>query len=104
MERTKATAVTKSICIGLPQLLAGLDIEKGHAEESDGEKQHQCVLHFKGSGMDDGMSGGARTGRRFMTKKMQDIAKRDLHTGLRAAISIPLLLLPAADLSIEKLF
>jgi hypothetical protein len=30
---------------GLPQLLAGLDVEKRHGEENDGVEQHQCVLH-----------------------------------------------------------
>jgi hypothetical protein len=32
---------------GLPQLLAGLDVEKRHGEEDYGEKQHDCILHSR---------------------------------------------------------
>jgi hypothetical protein len=31
--------------MGLPQLLAGLDVEKRHGEEDDGEQQHDQILH-----------------------------------------------------------
>jgi hypothetical protein len=30
---------------GLPQLLAGLDVRKGHGEEDSGEGEHDEVLH-----------------------------------------------------------
>jgi hypothetical protein len=43
MERISAMALTK--CIGLPQLLASLDVKKRHGEENHGERQHQRVLH-----------------------------------------------------------
>jgi hypothetical protein len=33
--------------MGLPQLLARLDVEKRHGEEDDGEDQHQKILHFR---------------------------------------------------------
>jgi hypothetical protein len=32
---------------GLPQLLTGLDVEKGHGEESGGEEEHGEILHAK---------------------------------------------------------
>jgi hypothetical protein len=31
----------------LPQLLAGLDVEKRHGEKNHGEQQHQRILHQK---------------------------------------------------------
>jgi hypothetical protein len=34
-----------SICIGLPQLLAGLDVEERQDKENGGEKQHDHILH-----------------------------------------------------------
>jgi hypothetical protein len=30
---------------GLPQLLTGLDIEKGHSKENGGEEKHRKILH-----------------------------------------------------------
>jgi hypothetical protein len=30
---------------GLPQLLAGFDVEEGHDEECGGEREHDGVLH-----------------------------------------------------------
>jgi hypothetical protein len=47
MEITRAASVTKSICMGLPQLLACLDVEKRHGEENNGEEQHHSILHCK---------------------------------------------------------
>jgi hypothetical protein len=32
---------------GLPQLLTGLDVEKGHGEENDGEEEHCEILHAR---------------------------------------------------------
>jgi hypothetical protein len=40
-----AMTVMTSICMGLPQLLAGLDVEKRQGEENYGEQQHDCILH-----------------------------------------------------------
>jgi hypothetical protein len=34
-----------SICIALPQLLAGLDVQKRHGEENDREQHHRYILH-----------------------------------------------------------
>jgi hypothetical protein len=34
---------------GLPQLLARFDVEKRHAKEDRGEKQHQQILHCSSS-------------------------------------------------------
>jgi hypothetical protein len=31
--------------MGLPQLLAGLDVEERQGEENDREQQHGCILH-----------------------------------------------------------
>src|ERR1017187_10477751 len=44
---TRAIAVTTSICIELPQLLACLDVEKRHGEENYGEQYHHCILHLR---------------------------------------------------------
>ena len=49
-ESRRAIAVTMSICIGLPQLLASLDVKKRHGKENYGEQQHQCILHRKSLG------------------------------------------------------
>jgi hypothetical protein len=35
---------------GLPQLLAGLDVEKRHGEENYGEQQHERILHRRTPG------------------------------------------------------
>jgi len=42
-----AINATTSICIGLPQLLAGLDVEKRQDEENSGEQQHRYILHSR---------------------------------------------------------
>jgi hypothetical protein len=39
--------VTQSMCIALPQLLAGLDVEKRQAEENHCEQQHHRILHSR---------------------------------------------------------
>jgi hypothetical protein len=44
----------------LPQLLAGLDVEKRHGEEDDGEQQHVDILHGQLSGFSSG-TGCSRT-------------------------------------------
>jgi len=36
---------------GLPQLLAGLDVEKPQAEQNGGEKQHRQILHIGAPGL-----------------------------------------------------
>jgi hypothetical protein len=46
--------------MGLPQLLAGLDIEKGHAEENGCEDQHQRILHSKTPDKAGGLIAGGR--------------------------------------------
>lgn len=43
MERMSAAAVMRSI--GLPQLLAGLDVEKRQDEENQREEKHCQILH-----------------------------------------------------------
>jgi hypothetical protein len=35
--------------MGLPQLLAGLYVEKGHAEENGGVEKHREILHKRSS-------------------------------------------------------
>jgi hypothetical protein len=32
---------------GLPQLLTGLDVQKGHGKENDGVEKHGDILHWK---------------------------------------------------------
>jgi hypothetical protein len=32
---------------GLPQLLTGLDVQKGHGKENDGVEKHGEILHWK---------------------------------------------------------
>ena len=45
MERMSADAVIQ--VHGLPQLLAGLDVEKRHDKENRGEEEHDDVLHAR---------------------------------------------------------
>jgi hypothetical protein len=37
------------MCIGLPQLVTGLDVKKRQAEKDHGEQQHDGILHAKNS-------------------------------------------------------
>ena len=51
---------------GLPQLLAGLDVEKRQGEENSGEQQHHDILHCKISqfhpdGTGDSLESGVRS-------------------------------------------
>jgi hypothetical protein len=39
---------------GLPQLLAGLDVKKGHSKENSGEEEHREILHAKGPSFQNG--------------------------------------------------
>ena len=45
IDKTSPVAEIQSMCIGLPQLFAGLDVEEGQDKENYGEKQHDGVLH-----------------------------------------------------------
>jgi hypothetical protein len=38
------------MCIGLPQFVAGVDVEERHDEEDHGEQEHESILHAKTPG------------------------------------------------------
>ena len=70
--------------MGLPQLLAGLDIQKGGAKENSGVEKHSEILHGISSNPREGLPGSKNDSARSCVGIAEGNAKGKIKAGLRA--------------------